>query len=121
MSRSSSSSSGGVSCGCLIILLILAVIWIPIYRASSESITATVVKTVIDDGATFFVLQQEGHSEVEILENDDSWAFLKFDSNNILMEVEVGQTYEFKVAGWRVPFLSWFRNIIEAEPLPISG
>lgn len=119
MSNKSSSSGGG--CGCLVIVIVLALIWIPIYRASSETITATVVKTVIDNGSTFFVLQQEGQQEVEIFENDDSWAFLKFDSNNLLMEIEVGQTYKFKVAGWRLPFLSWFRNIIEAELIPSSG
>ncbi|HNS64964.1 MAG TPA: hypothetical protein PKJ26_00535 [Candidatus Woesebacteria bacterium] len=121
MSNRSSSDSAAGGCGCLIILLILGLIWIPIYRASGETITATVVKTVIDDGATFFVLQQEGRQGVEIFENDDSWAFLKFDSNNLLMDIEVGQTYEFKIAGWRVPFLSWFRNIIEAELIPSSG
>jgi hypothetical protein len=105
-------------CGCLVLLVILALAFIPFYRMSAQSFNAMVVKTVVDDGDTFFVVTTDGGVTTQILENEDSFSFFKFDSNDLLMEIEVGQTYTFKVAGWRVPFFSWFRNVIDATPAP---
>lgn len=115
MSEEQAKTVGG--CGCMILILILGFIFIPIYRGSAQTFTATVEKTVVDDGDTFFVLLIEGKSETEIFQNEDSYSFWKFDSNDVLMNIETGQTYEFKVAGWRVHFLSMYRNIIEFQPV----
>lgn len=51
----------------------------------------------------------------EVFENTDSWLYLKFSSSDLYSKLEEGQTYKVKVAGWRIPFLSWYRNIIEIE------
>lgn len=48
----------------------------------------------------------------EVFENTDSGWFMKFNSADIQNQLEPGKTYKVKVAGWRVPFFSWFRNII---------
>ena len=39
----------------------------------------------------------------------------QWDSSDIYRDIEVGQTYEFTVIGYRVPILSWFPNIIEVK------
>ena len=54
-------------------------------------------------------------AEGEVFENTDSYLFGKFGSSNIQNQLDLGQTYEIVVAGWRVPFLSWYRNIISIE------
>lgn len=53
----------------------------------------------------------------EIFWNDDSIFNWKFESADLQQEIKIGKSYTFKVYGYRVPFLSWFRNIIEAKPL----
>ena len=32
-------------------------------------------------------------------------------------ELEKGKTYKMRVYGWRIPFMSWYRNIIEIEEI----
>jgi len=51
----------------------------------------------------------------EVFENSDSLAVWKWGSADLQNELKVGQTYKVKVYGWRVPMLSWFRNIVEVE------
>jgi len=51
----------------------------------------------------------------EVFENTDSWLYLKFSSSDLYSKLKEGQTYKVKVAGWRIPFLSWYRNIISIE------
>jgi hypothetical protein len=52
------------------------------------------------------------YSENEVFENTDSWLFFKFNSADYQNKLEVGKTYKVKVAGWRVPFLSMYRNVV---------
>jgi hypothetical protein len=66
---------------------------------------------------TFFVVIQKNDGEKEILENSDSLFQWKWNSADFQQELEIGKTYIFKVYGYRVPFLSWFRNIYSFEIL----
>lgn len=51
----------------------------------------------------------------EVFEDTDSWLFVKFNSSDLYSKLEIDHTYKVKVAGWRVPFLSWYRNIISIK------
>lgn len=51
----------------------------------------------------------------EVFENTDTILFLKFNSSDIYGAIQPDHTCEFRVVGWRVPFLSWYRNIISAR------
>ena len=55
------------------------------------------------------------YGENEVFENTDSWLYLKFSSSDVQNKLEVGKTYTVKVAGWRVPFLSWYRNVVAVD------
>jgi hypothetical protein len=57
-------------------------------------------------------------SDDEVFEVDSSWTFLAFDKYERYRELKVGGTYDAVVAGWRIPPLSVYRNIIRilAEP-----
>lgn len=51
----------------------------------------------------------------EVFENTDSLLRLKFNSSDFYGRIKVGQTCDFTVIGWRIPFFSVYRNIIEYE------
>jgi hypothetical protein len=51
--------------------------------------------------------------DTRIFENTDSLLEGKFRSSDFQAEIEVGQTYELDTYGWRVPFFSWYENIVD--------
>lgn len=53
-------------------------------------------------------------TEKETFENTDSFWALKFNSSDIYGRLQAGQTCQFTVVGFRVAFMSSYRNIIEA-------
>ncbi len=60
-----------------------------------------------------FATDKNGNSIV--FENTDSLARFKFNTSNIQGQLKEGHTYKITVIGYRVPFLSWYQNIIKAE------
>jgi hypothetical protein len=54
-------------------------------------------------------------TDKETFENVDSWLALKFNSSDVYGSITKGATCDFRVTGWRVPFLSWYRNILDAN------
>lgn len=55
-------------------------------------------------------------TDVETFENTDSILFLKFNSSDLYSSLKRGELYTLKVCGWRIPFLSSYRNILNIEP-----
>lgn len=53
------------------------------------------------------------YAENEVLENTDAFIFFKFNSSDVYNELKLKEVYKVKVAGWRIPFLSSYRNIIK--------
>lgn len=53
-------------------------------------------------------------SDGEVFANQDSVLYWKFNSSDIHGRLEPG-TYTLQVYGWRVPILSWYRNIVSVE------
>jgi len=51
----------------------------------------------------------------EVFENTDSFLAFKFNSSDSYGRIKVGQVCTFKVTGFRIPFLSSYRNILEAR------
>lgn len=51
----------------------------------------------------------------EVFENRDSWWYLKFNSSDLYNKLVPGQTYNVTVTGWRIPFFSMYRNIVELK------
>lgn len=87
------------------------------YRGSSEVVQITVEDkeaTVISDGDgrvenRYLIFTKEG----EVFENTDALTFGKFNSSDIQARLKVDSTYNVLVAGWRIPVVSSYRNIIE--------
>lgn len=55
------------------------------------------------------------YTDKETLEDTDCWLFWKFNSSDVYGRLEKDKVYKFKVYGFRVPFFSWYRNIIEVQ------
>lgn len=49
----------------------------------------------------------------EVFQNTDSWWYWKFNSADFYSDIEEGKDYKVRAYGFRIPFLSKYRNIIE--------
>lgn len=50
-----------------------------------------------------------------VYENTDSFWYWKWDSADVYNSIDIGKTCKAKVYGFRVPFMSWFRNILTID------
>lgn len=57
------------------------------------------------------------YTENEVFENTDSWLFFKFNSSDYQNKIKIGKSYNAKVAGWRIPIFSSYRNIINHKEI----
>lgn len=55
------------------------------------------------------------YSEGEVFKNTDDIFYFKFNSSDVQNELKEGNSYNVKVVGWRIPFLSMHRNIISIK------
>lgn len=62
-----------------------------------------------------FADDESGNSLV--FENTDCFIRWKFNSSNIQGTLKEGTTYKITVIGYRVPFFSWYQNIIKAKEM----
>ena len=95
--------------------VVLAIVLVPLltypvaYYLSADTVTLTVTyKERVED--RYLIYSDEG-----VYENTDSYIFLKFNSSKLYNDIKPGKQYTAKVAGWRVPFLSMYRNVIKVE------
>lgn len=96
----------------LIVLLIgssIAISPIIAYTTATEvQFTVTEKERVVTKNTSKYII----FTEKEVFENTDSVWYLKFNSSDIYGKLNKGETYKAKVYGFRVPFLSWYRNIV---------
>lgn len=52
-------------------------------------------------------------TEQGVYQNTDTIWYWKWNSSDVYNQLKEGQEYEVKVYGFRVPFLSWYKNIVE--------
>jgi|AntRauTorckE6833_2_1112554.scaffolds.fasta_scaffold00366_6 hypothetical protein len=92
----------------LIAILLLAPVYIYRGSAQEEVINVEMKERVNSDKYLVF-------TEDEVFENTDSIPFLKFASSDLYNDLKVDGEYKVKVAGWRIPVFSMYRNIISIE------
>lgn len=54
-------------------------------------------------------------TDKETFENTDTLFYLKYNSSDVHSKLSDGKTYKLKVYGFRIPFLSMYRNIIGVQ------
>lgn len=50
-----------------------------------------------------------------VFENTDTIFYGKWNSSDFYARMNMGDVCNFTVTGWRVPFLSWYQNIVEMD------
>ena len=102
------------SCLGLILGAILAIgliIFTIVYALNKDTVIATVTdKQVRGESGTYYVYTDE-----EVFVVKDSPFYFRWDSSDDWSLIEIGETYEFDVTGYRIPILSKYRNIIDYE------
>lgn len=84
-----------------------------IHFSTQESVEFTVKRQEVfykDDSAKYLIF-----TDVEVFENTDSLFAWKFDSSDLQSQLEAGKRCKAIVTGVRIPFLSSYRNILEAN------
>ena len=51
----------------------------------------------------------------EVFENTDALLMGKFNSSDLYGKLVKGKTYNCQAIGWRIPFLSMYRNLVNCE------
>ncbi len=108
----------------VIVFSVVAAIGLVPERLAVGQVQGTVTDKYIKrfgDNDYFHVVVQFDDGTTEIFHNHDALWWWKWNSADVQQKIKVGQTYHFIVTGWRVPFLSWFRNIVEVTPPQIRG
>lgn len=96
-------------------LLIYALATLPqvVSLFHQETVTAKVVKSErIADGDRGKYLV---YGAKEVYQNAEAIVMWKFNSSDFYRDIQPDKTYRFHLIGWRIPFLSTYRNIVRYE------
>lgn len=99
-----------------VIVGVVTVISVNYYREKSYTVRVT-EKTVknYEDGSKFLIFTKTEDGKIRTFRLEDNLWVLQFDSADKYAEIEIGQTYNFTVIGWRIPFFSAYENIVGIE------
>lgn len=98
-----------------VLIVIMVASPIIVYNSTQAEITATVKEKTVKRDSQKSEDMYLVFTDKEVLKNTDSLLALKFNSSDLYGQLDAGQKYTFKVYGFRVPFLSMYRNIVKFE------
>ena len=78
----------------------------------TEYIIKVTGKERVTDSSKYLVLGDDLDGNSLVFENTDNLFRGKFNSSNIQGQLKMGYTYKLTVVGYRIPFFSWYENII---------
>lgn len=87
------------------------------YGTKADATFTVKEKERVCDGGQSGTCKYLVYTDQGVYENTDSLWYLKFDSSDVYGSLEEGKTYNAKVYGFRLPFFSMYKNIIEVTPL----
>jgi hypothetical protein len=97
--------------GAVVVILII-VGALGAYYSSAETMNITIedkwIKPQGDE--TKYLIETTDNGVMCVI---DSVYFLSFDASDRYSQLEVGETYEIKKVGWRIPILSKYENVLE--------
>ena len=99
--------------GVVFLIFGIPILWLATETEVEFTVKEKWIKASSKYGQDYLIGSEEG----EVFENTDALLKLKFHSSDIWNEIEEGKRYKAKIIGWRIPFLSWYRNILEVEEI----
>lgn len=108
---------------CILLAVVIAIGAIGITAASVLNVNEYVVlvtdkERVVSKDSTdskYLVYCEEEDGTIHVFENTDTIWRGKWNSSDIQAKLKSGCFYKITVVGYRVPFLSWYQNIISVE------
>lgn len=104
-------------------IVFILLIWI-FPKVNRRTVTATVNKTERIRGTVksgqqkldkYLIYTLDSNGKPHTFENTDTWIWFKFNSSDVYAKIQDGQSYNFSIVGFRIPFLSMYPNIISVE------
>ncbi|EOS41766.1 DUF1523 family protein [Lachnospiraceae bacterium JLR.KK009] len=111
----------------VIVVLLIAVLSEVIFSFNDTEYTVTITgkdriteSSKDSDGnshtsSKYIVFADDENGNSLVFENTDCFIRLKFNSSNVQGQLKEGNTYKITVVGYRVPFFSWYQNIIKVD------
>lgn len=102
----------------ILVLILLIATFVPQRLAVDNAVSGVVVEKYIlqyPDVDYYHVVVMLDNGASEDFENTDAIWWLKGNSRSLQANLIIGQHYTFTATGWRVQWLSWFRNIVIAK------
>lgn len=88
------------------------------FNDHSGKITVTDTERVYDSNSSkYLVFGKNENGQPVVYENTDNILRGKWDSSNLQAALEIGNTYEVQLVGYRIPFLSMYENILSAKQI----
>lgn len=84
------------------------------YRSTATTIEINVTdkeRVTTSEDSYYLVYGEKG----AVFKNTDDIFFGKFNSSSVQGQLEEGKNYSVTVAGWRIPILSSYQNIVRVE------
>ena len=103
-----------VICG-LIVVLILLIPILPLFNTTTYNNVIVVDKGYSGESDGYLVWIEDENGVQYELQNEDILLKGKFNSSTIQGKLKVGERYNIKTVGWRIPFFSYYPNIVEYE------
>ena len=114
VSLSAGNSNGGFKLACFFMFLVI--VGILIFQVSAVMDVGYVTATVKRDPERSKDGVKMVYTTAGPFTCSDSVYHGKWASGDLFNDLDKGVEYKFKVTGYRIPFLSMYQNIIEAEP-----
>lgn len=92
----------------MITIMIVSKLSFPYCTADTKTITIESKEVMTSNGNGKYLI----FTDSEVYQNTDCWARGKFRSSDLYRKLKVGNTYNVNVYGWRIPFLSAYKNIV---------
>lgn len=100
----------------VILIILVTIVFCVVPILTKTTISGEIHSLQIEDGETHIVIQKN-NGTIEVFTNSDSLIWLKFNSSDILSQLQVGCRVRIEVDGVRIPILSFYRNIIKADSI----
>lgn len=108
----------GIAAIVAVVSMLLLGIGFPYWTADTVTITVTDKERVVKRNGNSVSSKYLVFTETETFENTDCLARFKFNSSDVQGRLKTGETYTVDVYGWRIPFLSAYRNIVRVRQIP---
>lgn len=101
-----------------LVLLALLYSFIFDFNDTKYTITVTDKERITESGSSrYLIFGEDENGDIKVFENTDIFIRGKWNSSDIYGNLKVGNTYNIVVVGYRVPFFSWYQNIVSYKEI----